>query len=108
MTRLCHMYHFKTYHSWFVCFLWLHATEEETALGAKICLDQKVENEKEQRRKESISLETTMKLEESSTANQQRKKSAPQQQEENFDILLKGNFILWCNSVPPTETYTLI
>ncbi len=63
-------------------------------MGAKICLDQKVENEKGQKRKESISLETTMKLEESNTVNQQRKKSTPQQQEEYFDISLTGNVIL--------------
>jgi len=72
--------------------------EEETTLGAKICLDKKDENEKEQRRKESITLETTMNLDVSNTVNQQNEMSNPQQLEENFDILLKGNVMLFVDA----------
>ena len=61
-------------------------------------MDKKDENEKEQRRKESITLETTMNLDVSNTVNQQNEISNPQQLEENFDILLKGNVMLFVDA----------
>ena len=65
-------------------------------MEAKITLDQKEKKEEERFRKESISLDTQIRLNESSSVNQQSKKSADQ--EESLAIQLEGKVTLSASS----------